>query len=388
MARSEDDKRKGRTGPKRSHEERDAIGVLAAKLYYEEGRSLEDVAERLRARGFDVRSARDVGLAIRRAIDNQLCKVRVDVFAELTPLVELSAELAKAAGIRRALVGATGTDTSTVSDDTIHERLGDLAARFLWQSSLRPGDRIGVGPGRGVGCTVHELSPLVPEQLPYAGYRIFALTGGTTSSPSTGWGDIVDADHNAENLARQLRARPDDWEHVVPVHLPIFVPADRDGVLGIVAPHLLDPPPSGPPLDLDIAVYGCGVLSPTHHLVAFPSRATESIHAELERLARDVWPQAPMAVIDVCEHYLVGPDVPEALRPVVEDIVGRLNDRVVSAAPTILARARERILVAGGRTKFTAVLATLTAIPSMRPTTLVTDEWTARRLLETLPGRA
>jgi len=89
-------------------------------------------------------------------------------------------------------------------------------------------------------------------------------------------------------------------------------------------------------------------------------------------------------VIDVCEHYLVSDDVPTALRPVVEGVVERLNDRVVAVAPGILARTRERVLVAGGRYKLPAVLATLTAVPAMRPTTLVTDEWTARRLLEVL----
>ena len=382
-AAQEQAKRRGRTGPKRTNQERDAIGVLAAKLYYEEGRSLEEVQAVLSDRGFDVRSARDVSLAIRRAIDNQLCRVRVDVYAEASALSGLSDELARAAGIRRALVAATAGDDN-LSDGDLHARLGDLAARFLWDSSLRPGDRIGVGPGRGVGCTVHELSPLVPDSLPYAGYRIFALTGGTTSSPSPGWADIVDADHNAEGLARNLRAGPEDWAGVTPVHLPIFVPADRDGVLAIVAPHLLDPPPSGPPLDLDIAVFGCGVLSPGHHVVAFRSRSTEAVQAELDVLARDVWPQAPAAVIDICEHYLVGDDVPASVRPIVEEAVSRLNERVVAVAPSILARARERVLVAGGRYKFPAVLAALVSAPALRPTTLVTDEWTARRLLEVL----
>ena len=379
----EDDRRKGRTGPKRSQEERDAIGVLAAKLNYEDGLSLEEVLVRLQERGFDVRSPRDVGIAIRRAIDNQLCRVRVDVFADASALSGLSDELSRATGIRRALVASTASDAN-LSDGDLHRRLGDLAARFLWDSSLRPGDRIGVGPGRGVGCTVHELSPLVPERLPYAGYRIYALTGGTTGSPSPDWADIVDADHNAEGLARNLRAGAADWANVTPVHLPIFVPAERDPVLAIVAPHLLDPPPSGASLDLDIAVYGCGVLAPGHHVVTFRSHSTEPVQAELDVLAREVWPQAPSAVIDVCEHYLVAEDVPAALRPTVEAVVRRMNDRVVAVSPGILARARERVLVAGGRYKFPAVLATLTAVPAMRPTTLVTDEWTARRLLEVL----
>ena len=381
MSSTEQDKRKGRTGPKRSTEERDAIGVLAAKLYYEQGRSLEEVQARLIERGFDVRSARDVGLAIRRAIDNQLCKVRVEVFAEASAVSGLSEELARAAGIRRAVVAAT---EASLSDGDLHRRLGDLAARFLWESSLRPGDRIGVGPGRGVACTVHELSPLVPERLPYPGYRIYALTGGTTGAPSPEWEDIVDADHNAEGLARHLNASAEDWALVTPVHLPIFVPAERDAVLGIVAPHLLDPPPSGPPLDLDVALYGCGVLSQEHHVVAFRSRSTEAVQDDLHRLAREVWPAAPAAVLDVCDHFLVDRDVPAALRQVVEEVVQRLNDRVVAVAPSILARARERVLVAGGRPKFAAVLAALTSVPAMRPTTFVTDEGTARRLLDVL----
>jgi len=301
MDSTDQDNRKARTGPKRSTEERDAIGVLAAKLYYEEGRSLEEVQVRLVERGFDVRSARDVGLAIRRAIDNQLCKVRVEVFAEASALSALSEELGRAAGLRRALVAA-GSDTQ-LSDGDLHRRLGDLAARFLWESSLRPGDRIGVGPGRGVGCTIHELSPLVPDRLPFPGYRIYSLTGGTTGAPSPEWADIVDADHNAEGLARHLNASAEDWANVTSVHLPIFVPAERDAVLAIVAPHLLDPPPAGPPLDLDVALYGCGVLSHGHHLVAFRSRSTDPVEADLDLLAREVWPQWPAAVIDICEHY-------------------------------------------------------------------------------------
>jgi hypothetical protein len=238
-----------------------------------------------------------------------------------------------------------------------------------------------------VGCTIHELEPHVPERLAFAGYRIFALTGGTTGSPSPDWVDIVDADHNAEGLARHLRAGAEDWAQVTPVHLPIFVAGDRDSVLGIVAPHLLDPPPAGGgsgPLDLDVAVYGCGVLSPSHHIAAYRSRSTEPVQAEIDRLARDVWPEAPAAVLDICEHYIVGEDVPAKVRAVAQEVVEALNARVVAVAPSILGRARERVLVAGGRYKFPAVLATLTAVPDMRPTTLVTDEWTARRLLEVL----
>jgi DNA-binding transcriptional regulator LsrR (DeoR family) len=303
----------------------------------------------------------------------QLCRVRVDVFAEASPVRDVADEVARVAGIRRAAVASTSGDPN-LSDADLHQRLGDLAARFLWESSLRPGDRIGVGPGRGVGCTVHELSPLVPERVPYAGYHIFALTGCTVGSRFPHRPEIQDADHNAEGMARNLRAGEDDWSRVTPVHLPVFLPAERD---------LLDPPPAGPPLELDIAVYGCGVLSHGHHLVSCRSRATESVHGELDRLARDVWPHAPAAVIDICEHYLVG-DVPAELRPLVQEIVDRLNERVVSVAPSILARTRERVLVAGGRYKFPAILAALTAVPAMQPTTLVTDEWTARRLLEVL----
>ncbi|MGH9226200.1 MAG: hypothetical protein ACRD2W_20985 [Acidimicrobiales bacterium] len=108
-------------------------------------------------------------------------------------------------------------------------------------------------------------------------------------------------------------------------------------------------------------------MSEGHHVVTYRSRATEPVRAQLDRLATEVWPEAPAAVIDICEHYLVGDDVPAGLRAVVEEVVAALNARVVSVAPSILGRTRERVLVAGGRCKFPAVLAALTAVPDMRP---------------------
>ena len=385
---------KGRTEPKRRADQLDELGVEAARLHFEQRLSPVEIRSRVAGGDEAFRSSRDVRVLIDRALRKNLVKVRVDaVPGGVAPVIndDLSRRLASATELRRAVVveaddlvdremsGSRSDDRAALNSDKLHLRLAHPAAQILWHS-LRPGDRIGVGAGRGVGFTIDALERIVPDKSAFADYQVYSLAGGMMRVPWAYPVENIDADTNAGKLARSLGAKDQDWNNVMPVLLPIFVSRRRDEIIRDHAPHLLDDSEGSG--SLDIAVYGCGVLDEHHHLLRVPSPETRPVKAELDDVRGVLKNNSSVApIIDICDRFWTSTTDPSA-RSETDDIVDKLNGHVVTVDPSKLGRSRERLVVAGGQQKFNALEGLLLSVPEVRPTTLVTDSWTARRLLE------
>ncbi len=382
-------------GPKRKRSELDRLGIKAARLHYVDGKTLADTHGAMRADGDDVRGPRDVSILLSKARGRGLVKLSLRVYgptAEVDP--DLSSALADRANLPLAIVAATGdlagaeehlsTDPAVQKkvldeSDLLHLILGRVAANaFL--SALRPGDRIGVGSGRGVGFTVDALS-LALRNNAYRECSIVSLVGGMTRVPWAGYPENLDADNNAGKLAAVLGGDQVDWSRLTTVQLPTFLSSERDLIVKTEAPHLLDVPLNRP--FLDICLIGLGVLNNQHHLIRGKHPEVKAISPQLKLLRERVLPSCPGAVIDICESFWAG-DVTDELAPSVELAVRTLNSHVVSAAPEKLARVRERLLVAGTAQKYQALKQCLLDRTVVRPTILVTDECSARRVLREL----
>lgn len=378
---------------KRSREYLDLLAFQAAKLFYEENLSPEDVFARM-AGEYDVRSPRDVRLLLDRARDkgNPLVEVKVSPITRAGWAVptddRLSEALARAVGIRRALVAKTGAlasdpkaEKAAQQSDELHRMLGSVAARLLW-GIIRNGDSIGVGPGRGTGYAVDALSRWATSQVVkrFANLRVLSLTGSIMREPLAE-AKNVDADTNAYRLAVLLDAE------LRAVEMPLFVTSRQgftyeDFLVGTQASYLLDEDPEPPPT---IGVFGVNIVNEDHYLLRPPPRHprlpnTQAIEEELDEL-RQILPSCPAALMDVCVRFcpgIVAGDYSEA----VWSIVRRLNSKVVSISTKKLNQAEEKIVVAGGIQKYEAVRALVGGGRELVPTTLVTDEVTATRLIK------
>lgn len=372
---------------KRSRVQLDVLGIRAAQLHYARGLPHEEVLQVMRTEGHPVRSARDVSVLINQARSRGVIQLSLRVYGPTAAVdPELSRRLADKANLPDAVVAATGKlgsdkhERSVKASDEIHSILGRLAVRpFL--RALRPGDRVGVGSGRGVGFTIDTIRLEQPILESYSNCQVLSLVGGMTRVPWSGSPENLDADNNAGKLGATLGGANVNWANVTTVQLPTFLSSERDRIVRAEAPHLMGNP-SGPPF-LDVCLLGLGVLSSEHHLLRGSEPQPRAVHSELAGLRDEVIPYCPAPVIDVCERFWPG-QVDDERRSRVEELVGRLNDRVVSAPAEELSRVRERIFVAGTAQKYQAVKACLIAPGVVRPTVLVTDEATARRLLKEL----
>jgi hypothetical protein len=135
-------------------------------------------------------------------------------------------------------------------------------------------------------------------------------------------------------------------------------------------------------VDSVIVVYGASVVAADHYVLRIhrddpQAQAIEDRRDDLTRIAAE----DPTAMIDHCEHFYRCSRTPPELETDVDDVVRWLNDRVVSASPDVVMRAKERILVAGGQDKIAALVElTNHEWSGPRPTTLITDSQTAQVL--------
>ena len=401
----------GREGPTSERDSRkrdkaylDDLAVEVARLFYEQGLSAEAIYADLARRRYDVRSARDVRLLLERA--RPLISVRVtraDTPVQTNEL--LAEELVRNTSLRSAIVAkcnglATDADLflsdrpedqerAAREGDDLHRCLGVVAADYLWRI-IGDGDRIGVGPGRGTGFTVDALVKLAshrPRRFKKK-LHVLSLTGGIVRqslSPRERTSSL-DSDQLTQRLAEALQAE------VSFVELPLFLEPQRVGltkddiVAATWARYLLEGDPARPPT---VALFGINTLNERHYLLQRRDTAqlrpeTRIIEPELDRL-REVLPQCPQAVLDVCVRFIVGV-VNESCRKSAEEIVEGLNSKVVSIAFAKLDKAEQKIVVAGGADKYPAILSLLTDPLEIHATTLVTDDATAGRLVREIPG--
>ena len=380
-----------------------------------------------------------------RDAHRQLVMVRAEELSATAPPVdeELSRRLADQFHIPVAIVARTGNlgskttgDDAHQDNDDLHRQLGAVAARHLL-AVLRDRDHVGVGAGRGTAFTIDALRPLVEGRRPQ-GLRIVSLIGAANVVQT--WGGFpenLEADNNAGKLAAILGLDP---AAVVPVgmrgvledtlmawtlaelgehfkgrthptvgdvvdelggdgdaitvsdflaKLEQLVPANParrtfgDVVREKYAPHLSDE--SGE--RLQVALFGFGVLGQAHHLLRFENLVTPAIKSEKDDLQRlwEAHEALKTAIIDVCNSFglLPVPGVPDDVLEQAQEIVRTLNRKMLVVTPAVLNDAREKILVGGGAAKRPALEAILRhpEIVGIRPTTVVTDEQSAKAVL-------
>lgn len=287
------------------------------------------------------------------------------------------------------------------ADNSMHRWLGRMASAVL-AAVLRPGDRLGVGSGRGPHNTAQALNGR-RHSVP----RPSAIVSLTGSMAVTDWGENprafeMDADMIVCHLVAMLSCRAKRE-----VALPLIA-TGRGG--GKALPAHLDPKRDWPKHRPQVALVGIGSLAGGHRLATVDRspdldamlddirRLREAAH-RIDREYADVQPEYH-CIGDFCNHlFVVPPPGPVAPRLLAElrTRVDAFNERAINAAPARMAEVAQDgcvIAVAGGRLKAHAIRYVLKQNPPW-VTHLVTDDGTAgwlctadEQAAQTPPGEA
>lgn len=308
----------------------DELRLRAAWIYYMEGETQSKVAALLGINRITV--TRLLSEARRRG------EATIQIKGELASLVSLQRDLETRFGLERAIV-APLSDTKADPTPVIA-----AAAGVHISSLMRAGLTIGVGWGR----TLHESLPHI-EGRNLRDVRVVSLLGG-----------IMEARRfNPSEFAWRFAELFEADGYLVPAPALVDSAEARDVLLqqsGL--DHVFKMAQSG-----EIAVFGAGGISET---------STTYQQGHLSEKERKSLTKAG-AVGDVLYNFI--------------DADGRrvehpINNRVISISLDKLAHIPKRILVSGGSNKITVIRAALNALA---PTTLVTDEITARTLVDSAP---
>lgn len=309
--------------------ETDRLRARAVWLYHVEGQTQNDIAQ---------------GLGISRVMVVRLLadarrrnEVRVTVSAPLSELVELERQIETRYGIARVIVAPF----QDPEGDPVRA-IAAAAGAFI-SGLMRPGITVGVGWGRTLYNTLPFISGETLEDM-----RVVSLLGGIAA-------------------ARRFNPAEFAWQFA-----ELF---QAEGFL-IPAPAVVDSPETKHALlercglasifemagALDVALLSVGGIT-----TLTTSYRTGYISEADRRSLIDAG-----AVGDVLYNFI------DADGNLVDHDV---NKRVISANLGLLRRTAERVLISGGREKRIALRG---AIRTLAPTTLVTDEQTARDLARDL----
>ena len=307
----------------------------------------------------------------------------------------LGERLARETGIRRARVARlTGVDAAAGEDyrmpvtseggqaayqagDHLHSALGNVAALFLIDR-LRPNMTIGLASGRGVALTVDRLQALAKDRREWmSGYqavRIVSLSGGSWQGTwAMPFNRPLDADANVFHLGTILGVSP---------NIRTYVGS------WLLAGERVAEEPSYQGIHLDLAIVGIGQLNTGHHFLR-PDAALQldsmgdALATIREFQAKDEDQRASIA--DICHvlFYLGVGQPPNRLAKAINE----LNSAMSTPPRETLESAEEVILVAGGAQKEEALYHFVKGNCRDAPinparVTLITDSWTADRILE------
>ena len=307
----------------------------------------------------------------------------------------LGERLARETSIRRARVAhLTGVEPANGEDyllqatsergqaayqagDYLHRALGDVAARFLIDR-LRPQMTIGLASGRGVALTVDRLEDLAKDRREwmsgYQGVRIFSLSGGSWMGTwAMPFNRPLDADANVFHLGTILHVSPGIRTYVGS---------------WLLAGERVAEQPSYEGVRLDLAIVGIGQLNTGHHFLR-PDAALqlESMSDALASIRefQDKDGDRHASIADICHvlFYVGTGQPPDQIAKAITD----LNNAMSTAPRETLKSAEEVILVAGGAQKEEALYHFVKGNCRGAPidparVTLITDSWTANRILE------
>lgn len=381
----------------RSRIEREVLAQAVARHHLQNHLSFKKLAPAL---GLSERDARDL---YRLARDEGLVKVVVTARFSAPPVLndDLSQKLlAQRSVLRRAIVVEVAKPPDGADDDVLlHRQLGRAAAEHL-VNEVRDSDVLAVGAGRGPMFTADAIEQLAADptrDISVRDVRLMSICGGSirrlpqkNTDPGTLDADIV-AESLSEVFGSSTRDRQSSGEEVSQplfVFLPLAMnmeSAHFDQVILSVAPHLL--PLWWQKNRVDICLVGVGVLGPKHFAMQKGAH-TKEIAPLLDNLSDLILNQEDGVglVADVAHRFWLTTSTGSELERSAEAIVERINHRIVGVHLSSLDRAREKIMVAGGESKYPALRAMVagTGACTFHPTTLVTDSDTARKLIEEL----
>ena len=307
-----------------------------ARLYYDVGLKQPEIAARLRL------SQPKVSRLLKGAQDEGIVRISVRAPSGTNP------ELEEALEARFGLTEAEIVDISRDDDDVAVRELGSAAA-FHVESTVRSGDLIGVSSWSAT------LLAMVDAMHPLSGVRdvrVVQILGG---------GGDPAAEGHATHLVRRLANVLHGEGTFLPSPSSVGSPAARDVLLQdpfvARAMALWD--------ELDVALVGIGGQEPSGLLAS----SGNVFSPEELRSVREAG-----GVGDIGLRYLCADGRP---------VDTPLHDRVIGIELDQLRRTPRSIAVAGGPGKTEAVAA---AIVGGWINCLITDTYTAERLLEMRPG--
>jgi DNA-binding transcriptional regulator LsrR (DeoR family) len=371
------------------------LALRVAHMYYEQSLSRQQIA---RATG---KSLQTIARLLKAGRERSLWRLVVQPEGQIADLAPLNEELADQ--IRRdteipntLVVKISEVDDAYTTDylspieekwkkafsasDSLHNQLGKSAARYFLDR-IRNKFVVGVSSGRGVMYTATAVCDLIergmkpPKEL--QDLCILALSGGSKVTPWANQKDLLDADSAAFELAKGLT---DPRENVV--YIPGPFSADNPELYLRDLNSALEEAGR-----MDIAILGLGVLNSGHSLFRLPPSQTRPIQKQLDILRQEQTNNSELltclADIGLRLFWAGNGKAPEPVASAIEAI----NSHLVTVSEAALKRTREIILVAAGHQKLPA-LRTLCYEEELKipirteSLTLVTDEWTAKKLLE------
>ncbi len=301
------------------------LRIRAAWIYHVEGRTQSEVA--------DILGINRVAVTRLLADAKKKSEVIVTVSSDLALLAKLERQLEARFGLNRCIVVPhTETDHEPV------QPIAHAAASFI-SDQLHPGMTIGVGWGR----TLHAMLRFI-EARPIADLRIVSLLGGLSEARR----------FNPAEFAWQFAEKFSADGFLLPAPAVVDSIETRDALIERCGIHQVFDMAD----ESDIVLLSCGALSQlnTSYRVGIIDDQQRKELAHLD------------AAGDMLFTFL-GEDG----QPIDHD----LNQRCISFDLERIRKIKERVLISGGPSKLPILRASLRAV---QPTTLITDEHTARGL--------
>lgn len=306
--------------------ENDRLRARAVWLYHVEGLTQNDIATQL---GINrVMVVRLLADAKRRN------EVRVTISSQLSDLVELERAIETKFGIARVIVAPFADPEG----DPV--RVIAAAAGNFISTLMKPGMTVGVGWGRTLYNTLPFISGGTLDD-----FRVISLLGGIAAARR----------FNPAEFAWQFAELFQGEGFLIPAPAVVDSPETKHALLERCGLSAIFEMAS----QLDVALLSVGGIS-----LMTTSYRTGYISESERRSLIEVG-----AVGDILYNFI--DETGELVRH-------EVNERVISATLSRLRRTPERVLISGGREKYLAIRA---AINTLAPTTLITDEQTARTLL-------